>query len=122
MKKKNIVKKMATLALAGIVVTGSMASAMTVSPFASRSTGGLKLRVVAWFNSGYKTTKDDRQYGVESGKYINQCWVKIKEGDYKETIWSESYKKKQAGQGSATLEKYNNPFYDATLTWGWIYN
>lgn len=120
--KKKIVKKIGATLLAAGMITSTAASAMTISPYASRETGGFTLRVVAWFNSGYKTTSADAEYGVTAGKYIKQCWVRIKEGDYDKIKYSESYTKAEAKQGQAELEKTNNPLKDATLTWGWKYN
>lgn len=121
--KQKIAKKIMILGIASTMLfSGTAVSAMTKTPFASRDTGGIHLRVCAWFNSGYKTTTEDREYGVVSGKYIKQCWVRIQEGNYDKIKNSKSYTKKQAKTGIAELTKYNNPFADAKLTWGWKYN
>ena len=120
--KKNLMKKIGAMMLVVGMTTATTASAMTVSPYARRSVGGITLRVVAWFNSGYKTTSDDAQYGVQAGKYIKQCWVRIKEGSYDKTEYSAAYTRAEAKQGQAELSKTNNPLSDATCTWGWKYN
>lgn len=123
MREKRVAKKIMVLGMAGIMLFGgTLASARTFSPYASRNTGGVQLKVMAWFNSGYKTTDDDEKYNVKPGRYIKQCWVRIKEGNYDKVVKSKSYTKKEAKNGQATLSKYNNPFADASLTWGWKYN
>lgn len=122
MKKKFKIKAVIVALLICTFMIGIPASyARTVTPYATRSTGGLQLHVTAWFHSAYKTTAADSQYGVKSGKYIKQCWVKIQEGDYNKTDYSEALTKAENKSGSAELTKVNNPFYDATLTWGWKY-
>lgn len=104
----------------GILSSTSMG--MTYSPFAKRHTRDTKIYGTAWFNSGYKTTKADSKYGVKKDKYIKQCWVRVKEGGYDEKKWSESFTRKEKKQGYVHLEKWNNPFFNATITWGWKYN
>ncbi|SES77290.1 hypothetical protein [[Clostridium] polysaccharolyticum] len=114
--------KLGVMILAAGIVASITVSAMTITPYANRETGGVTLRVVAWFNSGYKTTSSDATYGVQANKYIKQCWVRIKEGSYDQTEYSEAFTRAEAKQGKAELSKTNNPFSDATLTWGWKYN
>ena len=60
-------KKIMILGLASTMLFGGTAvSAMTKTPYADKVTG-IHLRVYAWFNSGYKTTDDDKEYKVKPG-------------------------------------------------------
>ena len=120
--KQRMAKKIMILGLASTMLFGGTAvSAMTKTPYADKVTG-IHLRVYAWFNSGYKTTDDDKEYKVKPGRYIKRCWVRFEEGNYDKKKFSKSYTKKQEKTGKAELKKYNNPFAKAKLTWGWKYN
>lgn len=118
--KKTVLFLSLALCLGGFIAIGI--KGMTISPYASSTCTPAKIDVRAWFNSGYKTTSADSQYGVKKNAYIKQCWVSIKEGSYDHKEWSESFTKKEKRQGSARLSKVNNPFLVSTASWGWKYN
>ncbi len=122
MEFRKYLKRVGKMVLIATMAISISASARTKSPYATVDAGITKVRVKAWFNSGWKTTKDDTVYGVKKGKYIKQCWVRIKEGNYDKTVYSEAFTKAEAGNGDAELSKVNNPIRISTGTWGWKYN
>ncbi len=119
-------KKRIAIVLAALVVcfsTTIIARGMSLSPYGSYGkTNLVYLKAIAWFNSGWKTTSDDSAYGVTANKYIKQCYVWITQGDSTNYDYSATYKPSDNGQGTASLEEFNNPFKDQSGGYGWYYN
>jgi hypothetical protein len=110
------------LSLALILTLTIVASAATLSPWASISSG-LNVEVATSFTPSWKTEANDTQYGVSEGKYIKNSWVRIVEGDYDKTEKSKNYYRPSTEWVYTHLSKTNNPFKTATATatYGWGY-
>lgn len=105
-----------------IVLSGGViASAATLSPWASINNGILTNSVETTFTPSWLTVSADSQYGVASGKYIKNSWVQIVEGaDVRYSI-SNDYYRPDTTWVHTQVSLGDNPFQTAKCSYGWGY-
>lgn len=94
------------------------ASALQKTPYHDQTEG-----VNIWSYSSFTPyTAADGKYGTKKGKYIEQCWVKVKAGNKLYSDYSQAFNKNDSGFGEAEIKVFNNPFTNQSFSHGWSYN
>ena len=116
-KKKYLVVFCCMLALSGGVIAG----AATLSPWAKVTNGLLSNSVETTFTPGWLTKSSDSEYGVKTGKYIKNSWVKLVEGSTTDYNRSADYYKPSTEWIHTKVSKTEHPLDIAYASYGWNY-
>ena len=116
---KKVGKTVLTCCLAlGVLSGGVMASGKTINGASTQTSLGGTTTVEAWFNPSWKIVSG-AGYGLTTGKYVKQSYVRIQEGDYDSgRIYSVAAANKTTSKEiSVKTSKFNNPLKTMTTNY-----